>query len=579
MAQKYTLLFIVLIIVTTRSGFAQDIPDNRRFQWNKAGLSRSKFESSRLINVADYHADASGEIPADEAFAAAKDALNGKAGVIYFPAGTYTFNKPIVLRDSLVLKGAGNSTRLDFQLNGAEDAIQIVGKAETLETALAASISKNTESLQLTSVEELNTGDLLKVTVKGEDLVTSSWAKYSVGQIVEIIHLDASGTVYTANWNRMNIDANADVKLERIEPICQVGIECMQIHRLDATATQTSNIWIENAQNVWVENVESHKANFAHVSVRSSSNISIKGSHFTEAHSYGNNGKGYGVMLQFTSGECLVENNTFKKLRHAIILQAGANANVIGYNYSVDPFWTDVNLPENSAGDIVLHGNFPCANLFEGNVVQNIVIDDSHGKNGPYNVFFKNEIDLFGLVMNAETPTDSAAFIGNNINNTGFLKGLYYTFGNGHYENNNTVRGEVLPKTSNDLTETSLYDVKENYRLKGSFKTHSSRIVAEQRYTNGDLTHCQPMIHVGQTEDLQHNGLDLYPNPASHSVLVQVHLQQTEVAIFSMSGKREWVGFLNSEGSINIDQLHAGVYNVVATTKGGRTLREKLLVF
>lgn len=578
MAQKYSLLFILLIIVTIRSGFSQDIPDNRRFQWNKAGLSRTKFESSRLISITDYHADASGEIPADEALKAARTALKGKAGIIYFPAGTYTFNEPIVLSDSLVLKGAGNSTNLEFQLNGAEDAIQIVGKAETLDAELATSIRKNTESLELTSVEGLSTDDLLKITLKGESLVSSSWAEYSVGQIIEIIHLDPSGRVYSANWNRMNIDKNADVKLERIEPIHQVGIECMSITRLDATDGQTSNIWIENAHNVWIENVESHMTNFAHVSVKSSSNISIKGSHFTEAHSYGNNGKGYGVMLQFTSGECLVENNTFKKLRHAIILQAGANANVVGYNYSVDPFWTGVNLPENSAGDIVLHGNFPCANLFEGNVVQNIAIDDSHGANGPHNVFFKNDVDLFGFVMNAEEPTDSVAIIGNNVNNTGFLKGLYYTFGEGHYENSNTIRGKVLPEVSTNLKEASLYDVKENYRLKGSFKTNSSRIVAEQRYTNGDLTHCQPMIHVGQNERLQYHGLNLYPNPASHSVQIQVQ-QQTEVAIFSMSGKREWVGFFDSKGSINVEQLPVGVYNVVATSEGGQTSKEKLLVF
>jgi hypothetical protein len=95
----------------------------------------------------------------------------------------------------------------------------------------------------------------------------------------------------------------------------------------------------------------------------------------------GGGGKGYGIMVQNTSGDCLIENNIFRHLRHSMILQAGSNGNVFGYNYSIDPYWTEVSLPSNAAGDIVLHGNYVYANLFEGNLGQQIVIDDSHGIN------------------------------------------------------------------------------------------------------------------------------------------------------------------------------------------------------
>jgi hypothetical protein len=56
---------------------------------------------------------------------------------------------------------------------------------------------------------------------------------------------------------------------------------------------------------------------------------------------------------------------------------------------------------------MVLHGNYPFANLFEGNINQNTVIDNSHGKNGPYNTFFRNRSELWGVVMNNSPATDS----------------------------------------------------------------------------------------------------------------------------------------------------------------------------
>src|SRR5690606_35679977 len=152
-----------------------------------------------------------------------------------------------------------------------------------------------------------------------------------------------------------------------------------------------------------------------------------------DGFSYGSGGKAYGVCLQFGTGDCIVENNYFNHLRHSILMQAGVNGNAIGYNYSVDPYWTDVSLPANSAGDIVFHGNYPYMNLVEGNNCQHIVIDDSHGKNGPYNTLLRNRSDLYGLFMNSNPATDSVNFIGNEVTNTGFLLGLYILSGNGHF--------------------------------------------------------------------------------------------------------------------------------------------------
>jgi hypothetical protein len=138
---------------------------------------------------------------------------------------------------------------------------------------------------------------------------------------------------------------------------------------------------MEYATNCYINGVEMDSCNYAHVTFSASSHCAVRNSYFHDAYSYGGGGKGYGIMVQNTSGDCLIENNIFRHLRHSMILQAGSNGNVFGYNYSIDPYWTEVSLPSNAAGDIVLHGNYVYANLFEGNLGQQIVIDDSHGIN------------------------------------------------------------------------------------------------------------------------------------------------------------------------------------------------------
>ena len=99
-------------------------------------------------------------------------------------------------------------------------------------------------------------------------------------------------------------------------------------------------------------------ANFAHVEVSNSIGINVENSYFKDAFAYGSGGAGYGVALQYSSGDCYVHANVFEHLRHSILLQAGANGNVIGYNYSISPYWTGTSLPTNAAGDLVLHGNY-----------------------------------------------------------------------------------------------------------------------------------------------------------------------------------------------------------------------------
>lgn len=133
----------------------------------------------------------------------------------------------------------------------------------------------------------------------------------------------------------------------------------MTIIRLDLKTSQTSNILISYDSNIKVSYVKSYNANYTHVNLNKSSNIVVEGSYFQDGFSYGGEGKAYRLVLQGTTGESLIYNNNFKHLRHSILLQSGANGNVISYNYSRELYWTEPFLPTNSAGDLVLNGNYP----------------------------------------------------------------------------------------------------------------------------------------------------------------------------------------------------------------------------
>ena len=248
----------------------------------------------------------------------------------------------------------------------------------------------------------------------------------------------------------------------------QCNISALKIKRNDATSGQTSNLFFNYAVNCWVKGVELENCNYAHINLQSSANITLSGNYIHDGFSYGSGGKAYGIVLQFGTSDNLIVDNIVKHLRHSFLLQAAANGNVIAYNYSYDPYWTEGWFPVASAGDVVLHGNYPYANLFEGNIFQNLVIDNSHGINGPYNTFFRNRIESYGIVMNNNSG-DNMNFIANEITGSGLLKGLYTISGN-HTAIGNNIKGSLQ---NGIVSETSLINKKYASQIGTPFKVNS----------------------------------------------------------------------------------------------------------
>jgi len=391
-----------------------------KLDWQRAGYPGDTVPSyPALVNITAFGGDNTGLVSNNVAFANAMASLGTAKGVIYFPAGNYLFTGGINLRSGLILRGAGSgNTTLTFNLGSGSAHLIVVQGSAGAGTPVTATVQQYSNQVTVSDPGIASPGNFIKVYQDNETgLINDSWADNTIGQIAYL--KSKSGNTFTFyTRHRRAIPLSGAPIAQKINMVTGVGIECLKIKRMDVdpVANQTSNIYFNYAAFCWVKGIESDSANFAHISILNSSNIEVTGSYFHGAFSYGTGGVGYGVVCHLTTGDCLVENNIFKHLRHAMLLQAGTNGNIYSYNYSLQQRRTE--FPADAAGDIVLHGNYPYANLFEGNIAQNIGGDASHGINGPTNVFFRNRALHYGIAFSTGSG-DSSVVIYNEVTGTG----------------------------------------------------------------------------------------------------------------------------------------------------------------
>jgi hypothetical protein len=112
-------------------------------------------------------------------------------------------------------------------------------------------------------------------------------------------------------------------------------------------------------------------------------------------------GQGYGIVVGQWATACLIEDNSFIKMRHSMMIKQGANSNVFGYNWSDDVYGENclkgVCVPFPTV-DLDSHGHWGHHNLFEGNIVHRMAAADWWGP-CPNNVFFKNMATVDGIAL------------------------------------------------------------------------------------------------------------------------------------------------------------------------------------
>ncbi len=462
----YPFCFVFLLFLLAWPVLGQEIPPDRTFgsAWRHAGHSGDIIVPGIIADVRRFGAAGNGIANDQPAVAAAIASLNGMQGVIYFPSGIYLIRSPIIVPSGVVLCGQSPAdTTLLFDFVG--HAIQIYGNETGPWIPLVKPAAMHEDTLVISGGSGFSVGDYALLR-QGNDPswnITDAWAFYSAGQVVRITAVTENTlTLERPLRHRYPLVRNPEIRL--IESNTNSGVDNLKLQRLlagdAATRDNSYTIHFSCAAQGWVRGVYSYKAFGSHIAIDNSTQIEVTGCYINDAHEYDGGGSGYGVKVQFRSGECLIENNIFRVLRHAILLQAGANGNVFGYNYSRDaksdshPSW---------AGDVSLHGNYPYANLFEGNIVQHLWIDNSHnGINGPFNTFFRNRAEKCGFNM-TDRNADSQNVVGNELFEGGFLArfavGNGYCLGGGNHftYGNNTKAGGLQPPGTDALADYSYY--------------------------------------------------------------------------------------------------------------------------
>lgn len=581
--------YLILFLLFSLKGFAQTLSHERSVDWTLAGLKDTISNGLVEIDMQELGAMGNGTTPNDSIIGYVLSKVGETGAILHFPAGNFLFNKTINVQSNVIIKGDGaENTSFTMDLGGKNHSFNIQGYSVKSDTSsLTESAPKDSSFVMVNNVDNFSPGDWVQIIQIDSDLVFSSWAEKNVGQIVQIKSIFNNKIIFRSPL-RMDYDTVRLPYLIKIIPAKNVGIECLKIIRVDDTAPeQTSNINFTYAVNCWVTGIESENCTFSHIQVNQSSNLYISKSYFHDAFGYGGDGRAYGVMLQATSNECRVENNIFKHLRHSMILQSGANGNVFAYNYSFDPYWDTQ--PNDAAGDIVIHGNYTYANLFEQNICQNIVVDNSHGANGPFNCFFRNRAEGFGIFFSADNSPDQN-IIGNEIPNTKYPYSLvnYTIQGTGHFIYGNNNKGSILPLGTNALPDISYaYLQKPDFiptAQWGGIGTPNimgtASIPAYDRYNAGDIfsNTCGKLTTAIKQQAFPEVKVLLYPNPVQAEMTVESTESILKLTITNLLGQKihsqENIGFSTH---INTSAWQNGIYFILINFNNNKHI-EKVAV-
>ena len=444
-----------LFLIFFQYAHAQVISDSMRVDWTGAGYGACLPNPSRVLNILDFGGSNDSLTDNLAAVNRAIDSLYGNSGVVYFPKGIYRLSSEIAIPSGAILRGAGaDSTTLKMKHAGY--GFSFTGTAAMAFTNILSGYKKGSVRIRVASGSGLAAGDFAEIleTNGSWDLNPATWATNVVGQVVKI-NAVMGDTIVLEKALRISYDSLLNPRIRKIFPVINAGIESLKIFRDDTSRTSSSySISFEKAAYCWLKGVESYFSHGSHCMISLSTNIQVSGCYFHYANNYDGGGtRGYGVTLNTHAGQCLIENNIFRHLRHAMMTKCGANGNVFAYNYSVDPFRNGSGeIPANGCGDISVHGHYSYANLFESNVVQTIYIDQTWGPAGPFNTFFRNRTCLYGILCTS-SATKKQNFVGNEIINSG----MYSLAGAGHFQYGNMFNGSVTPVGTDVLTDSSYF--------------------------------------------------------------------------------------------------------------------------
>jgi len=390
------------------------------FEWDNTGRRSETPEAT--ISVLDFGAVADDGQSDTDAFAAAVDAAaeqarDGTATTVDVPAGRFILSDTLRLKSSVVLRGAGRDvTFIDLDLAGSdEEGITMLGSpfGDGVWTPLTADVARGGKRLSFNG-ETFQPGQVLEIEQDNVDEMVSreewvvEWGEGAAGLVTMVT--DSGDNLVVLDHgvtDDFTVDRNARVR--PISAITRAGIESMTIERIDAGYGHI--IAMRFGYDLWVNDVETIKASRAHIGIDVVGRCEVTGSNLHGAHDFGDGGRAYGISIARHTTNCLIEDNALWDLRHAMIIQLGASGNVFAYNDARGSAGYEDRQPR---ADISLHGHWPQANLFEGNVVDRVVFADWWGPVGPANVFWRGcALDSMSVIESSDDQAIIGSVLGN----------------------------------------------------------------------------------------------------------------------------------------------------------------------
>jgi len=396
--------FLVLLSLSIQNVNSQIIPDQRRITWNPGIPGGIPQLSTPVENIKTYGADPSGKTDSHDAIAAAINKLSSTGGIVYIPEGTYLLNATLrINRSNIVIRGAGmTSTRLLSNVNDVS--IKVDSDTEGNWQKITGGHNLGSFQIEVENGSVFSKGSFVEIQQDNDSAIMYTkntwiqrWAENSVGQVLEITNVKGNLlTLKTSLHHTFSKDLNPVIR--PIEIVKNVGFENLFIQKLKPA---NHTIWFHHTAYCWIKNVESYMTMRSHVRISASLGHEIKECFFHNSYNYGGGGHGYGVECANHTSDVLVENNIFDSLRHAMMVQTGANGNVYAYNYSTNPVQGEPGSALNTGWippDISVHGHYPFMNLFEGNEVLEIGISDYWGPAGSGNTYLRNKVKGDGIL-------------------------------------------------------------------------------------------------------------------------------------------------------------------------------------